>query len=126
MADPVNGDTVAPEPGARGWLTIRDLVAERISIRAAGQVLGTVTHASAMGKVTRSALPRADVALAAGHVHATVHIAVEWPQPAANTAARVREEVTHQLHTLTGLTVDGVDVHIDAVHTPAGPQRRVQ
>ena len=126
MADTADDGTAASEPGARGRLTVRDLVAERISVRAADQVLGTVAHATAMDKVTRSALPRADVALAAGHVHATVHIAVEWPHPAASTAARVREEVTHQLNTLTGLIVDGVDVSIDAVLTPDEPQRRVQ
>ncbi len=126
MADPAEAGTAASEPGGRGQLTVRERVVEQISVRAATQVPGTIAHATAMDKVTRSAVPRADVALAAGHVHATVHIAVAWPHPAASTAARVREEVASQLHALTGLIVDGVDVSIDAVLTPDKPQRRVQ
>ena len=126
MADPADGGTATSEPGTRGRLTVRERVVEQISVRTAAQVPGTVAHATAMDKVIRSALPRAEVALAAGHVHATVHIAVAWPHPAADIAARVREEVTYQLGTLTGLIVDGVDVSIDAVLPPDEPHRRVQ
>jgi len=53
--------------------------------------------------------------VAGGHVRARVHIAVAWPPVLPDTAAAVRTNVTEQLRTLAGLTVDAVDVAVTAV-----------
>ena len=125
MTDTVVGAS-GSDPGARGRLEVRERVVERISVFAASEVQGAVPYSKTLHKVTGGALPRAEVAVVAGHVHATVHIALAWPQPAASIAARVRQNVAHQLDAYAGLIVDGVDVAIDAVLPSKPPERRVQ
>jgi len=65
--------------------------------------------------VTGRDLPRVETTVAGGHVRARVHIAVAWPPVLPDTAAAVRTNVTEQLRTLAGLTVDAVDVAVTAV-----------
>jgi len=103
------------EAGQRGALHVRDKVVDRIAAHAATTTSGVVPHSSGLNRVTGRDLPRVETTVAGGHVRAWVHIAVAWPPALADTAAAVRTNVTEQLRTLAGLTVDAVDVAVTAV-----------
>jgi len=103
------------EAGQRGALHVRDKVVDRIAAHAATTTSGVVPHSSGLNRVTGRDLPRVETTVAGGHVRARVHIAVAWPPVLPDTAAAVRTNVTEQLRTLAGLTVDAVDVAVTAV-----------
>ena len=100
------------EAGQRGALHVREKVVDRI---AATTTSGVVPHSSGLNRVTGRDLPRVETTVAGGHVRARVHVAVAWPPLLPDTAAAVRTNVTEQLRTLAGLTVDAVDVAVTAV-----------
>lgn len=110
----------ADDPGARGSLTIRDKAVERVAFAAALEADGVLRYSHGIGKLTGREFPRADVVVAGDHVRASVEIAVRWGKPLSGTAAEVRRRVTHGLSELSGLTVDGVDVHVHSVVPPDG------
>ena len=112
------------DPGARGSLTIRDRAVERVAFAAALETDGVVRHRHGIGKLTGRELPRADIVMSGDHVRARIDIAVQWGRPLPGTAAEVRRRVTHGLATLSGLTVDGVDVHVHSVLPPDGISQR--
>ena len=66
-------------------------------------------------KLTGRELPKTHVVVAGDHVRASVEIAVEWGRALGATAAAVQSRVTETLSTMSGLTVDGVDVHVAGV-----------
>jgi len=103
------------DAGQRGALHVRDKVVDRIAAHAATTTSGVVPHSSGLDRVTGRDLPRVETTVAGGHVRARVHIAVAWPPVLSDTAAAVRTNVTEQLRTLAGLTVDAVDVAVTAV-----------
>eukprot|EP01133_Synstelium_polycarpum_P021653 gene21653-26011_t len=88
--------SVLAEPGDRGTLTIRDRVAQKLVLEA---TRGTP-----------------------GRVRAKVDIAIEWPGSLSVIGTAVRENVTTQLQSVSGLDVDGVDVAIVSV-LPASTKR---
>ena len=114
MAD----EEIADDAGSRGSLTIRDRAVERVAFASALEADGVVRYSHGIGKLTGRELPRADVVISGDHVRASVDVAVEWGRPLSGTAAEVRRRVTHGLSELSGLTVDGVDVHVHSVVPP--------
>ncbi|MBJ7338821.1 Asp23/Gls24 family envelope stress response protein [Mycolicibacterium sp.] len=125
MADePIEGDSA--EPGGRGNLVVRDKVAQRLAVHTARLTSGVHTHAAGLDKLTGRELPRATVSVAGDRVRVQVSIAVAWPQPATGVAADVQRNITEALRTYAALTVDRVDVAIDAVVDPSAPARTVQ
>ncbi len=106
------------EPGSRGSLVIRDKVVQRIAAYAAAHTPGVLPHSSGLDRVTGRDLPRVTTHIAGGHLRAHVDVAVTWPQPVAQVSAAVRAQVTEQVHTLTGLAVDAVDVAVPTVLHP--------
>lgn len=115
-ASEATGDGVAPED--RGNLTIRHRAVERITVAAALETPGVHRHGSGLGRIAGRDLPRVDVDVAGDHVRADVEIAVEWGRSLAATAIAVRRDVTRALSEHSGLTVDGVKVHIAAIIPP--------
>lgn len=111
MAEPAR----RADPGSRGRLVVKDRVVERLASFAALDVPGVTRHGSGLDRMTGRELPRVHVTVAGGHVRAALDIAVLWPHPLATTAATVREKVTEQLSTLSGLQVDGVDVTVPTI-----------
>ncbi|WP_293240500.1 Asp23/Gls24 family envelope stress response protein [Mycolicibacterium sp.] len=113
---------MADDPGNRGRLVLRDRVAQRIATRAAHLTDGVQAHSGGLDKLTGRELPRATVHVAGDRARAQIDIAVCWPRSATAVAADVQRNVTEALQTYADLTVDTVDVSIDAVvpaHTPA-------
>ena len=110
------------EPGDRGTLTIRDRVAQKLVLEATRGTPGVRHHAGGMDKLTGRELPRARVLVSGKRVRAKVDIAIEWPGSLSVIGTAVRENVTTQLQSVSGLDVDGVDVAIVSV-LPASTKR---
>lgn len=108
-------DDPSAEAGDRGQLVIRDKVVHRIAAYAAAHTPGVLPHSSGLDRVTGRDLPRVVPHVTGGHVRAHVDVGVAWPQPVAQVSAAVRAQVSEQVHTLTGLTVDAVDVAVPTV-----------
>ncbi|WP_338479809.1 Asp23/Gls24 family envelope stress response protein [Rhodococcus sp. DN22] len=114
--------SVHGEPGDRGTLTIRDRVAQKLVLEATRGTPGVRHHAAGMDKLTGRELPRARVLVSGKRVRAKVDIAIEWPGSLSVIGTAVRENVTTQLQSVSGLDVDGVDVAIVSV-LPASTKR---
>ncbi|MCP9271717.1 Asp23/Gls24 family envelope stress response protein [Mycolicibacterium arenosum] len=106
------------DPAERGRLTIRHRAVEHITVAAALNTPGVRRHGSGLGRLAGRELPRVDVDVAGDRVRADVEVAVEWGRSLAATATAVRRDVTRALSDHSGLTVDGVRVHIAAVIPP--------
>ncbi len=115
------------DPGARGRLVIADKAVERIASGAAREVPAVHPTGARLGLPPRtSSLPSASATVAGGRSRVKVEVAIRWPASAATAAAAVRDHVQERVATLTGMTVDGVDVVVaDVVHA-ASETRRVQ
>lgn len=118
---------LADDAGERGSLTVRDRAVERLVIAAALDCDGVDRRSTGVDRITGRELPRADVVVSGDHVRAAVAVAVEWRRPLAETSSAVAQRVTHALATMSGLVVDGVDVHVATVLPPGAgtPKRRV-
>jgi uncharacterized alkaline shock family protein YloU len=121
------GPALADDAGERGSLTVRDRAVERLVIAAALDCDGVDRRSTGVDRITGRELPRADVVVSGDHVRAAVAVAVEWRRPLAETSSAVAQSVTHALATMSGLVVDGVDVHVATVLPPGAgtPKRRV-
>ena len=126
MADDDTGVDPAGDPGARGGLVVRDKVAQRLAVHAARLTEGVHPHAAGLDKITGRELPRATVAVAGDRASVQVNIAVAWPQPAVAVGAAVQRNVVAALKDYAALTVDRVDVAVDAVLPLTEPSRTVQ
>jgi uncharacterized alkaline shock family protein YloU len=107
------------DTGQRGTLTIRDRAVQRVAEKAAMDTSGVQSHAAGLNKLTGRELPRATVYISATRVRAHLDIAVSWPYSLPAVGAAVQRNVTDALTDCVGLTVDGVDVSIEAVLTTA-------
>ena len=126
MADPdAGGLTPIDDPGNRGTLTVRQRAVERLAARAAMETEGVQHLRRGIGKLTGRELPKIDVVVSGDHVHATVEIAVEWGRSLVATSSAVQSRVTDALSTMSGLTVDGVDVHVTGVVPVARETQRI-
>ncbi|MCV7422745.1 Asp23/Gls24 family envelope stress response protein [Mycobacterium yunnanensis] len=126
MADDHTGVDPAEDPGGRGRLVVRDKVAQRLAVHAARLTEGVHPHAAGLDKITGRELPRATVAVAGDRARVQVNIAVAWPQPVVDVGAAVQRNVVAALKDYAALTVDGVDVAVDAVLPLTEPSRTVQ
>lgn len=96
----------------RGDLEILDKVFHIIIERSTLRVPGVEPKSSAWSVMTRSSFPKIDSQVAGNRIRVRIDIAVRWPVDAATVARTVRSTVTRALEQMTGLIVDGVDVHI--------------
>lgn len=117
---------MADDPGERGRLVVRDKVAQRIAEHSVRLTDGVHSHSAGLDKLTGRELPRATVQVAGDRARAQVNIAVVWPQSAVAVAAAVQRNVIDALGAYADLSVDGVDVSIDAVVPAETPTRTVQ
>ncbi len=107
--------TAPVDAARRGALHVRDKVIDHIAAHAASTTEGVIRYSSGLDRVTGRALPRTEATVAGGHVRAYVEIAVAWPRSLPEITAAVRSNVTEQLSSLAGLTVDAVDVAVATV-----------
>lgn len=106
---------------------IADKAVEHIASYAAREVAAVHPTGARLALPPRtSSLPHASATVAGGRSRVKVEVAIRWPSAAATAAAEVRDHVQERVATLTGMTVDGVDVVVaDVVHA-ASDARRVQ
>lgn len=108
----------------RGATTIADQVVVKIATIAARECTESTSAPGAVGRLTGRSLPSADVVVAGGRARVRMRIAVEWPSPLGEAAARVRDRVRDRVGELTGLHVDTVDVEVDDVVLAPDPTVR--
>ena len=118
-----------PYRGARGHTTIAETAVARIARHAIEEDaagLGRAVSDRGPGRgPLRGQGPRVDVRVDGSLVTARVRLAVVYPEPVREVAARVRERVRDRVQDLTGLTVRQVDVEVAGLERPgAGPGRR--
>ncbi|MEU0494575.1 Asp23/Gls24 family envelope stress response protein [Mycobacterium sp. NPDC006124] len=126
MADDDIGVDPAEDPGGRGDLVVRDKVAQRLAVHAARLTEGVHPHSAGLDKITGRELPRASVAVAGDRARVQVNIAVAWPESAVVVGAAVQRNVVAALKDYAALTVDRVDVAVDAVLPLTASSRTVQ
>jgi len=126
VADDGPGVDSVEDPGVRGELTVRDKVAQRLAVHAARLTDGVHQHSAGLTKITGRELPRATVAIAGDRARVQVNIAVAWPEPVVVVGAAVQRNVVNALRDYAALTVDRVDVAVDAVLPAIAPTRTVQ
>lgn len=91
---------------------------------AAREIDDVTQHGS--GWVPGRSLPRASTEIAGDHARIGVEIAIAWPTPLAEVAARTRDHVQARVTTLTGIDVVAVDVTVAEVVHVQTESRRVQ
>ena len=91
-------------------------------------VAATLLAGDVMNRTGRDAVTarygQADVVVSGDHVRASLEVAVVWGLSLAVTAAEVRRRVSHGLSGVSGLVVDGVDVHVRSVVAPEHEGRK--
>lgn len=138
MAEPTAFDTdaldaaAARPPRERGRTEIADVAAQRIAELAAREVDGVRIATAPMGQLlgklpgVTGTLPRATITTAGTRARVELSIGVHWPHPLAGVAEQVRERVSERLATLTGMTIDRVEVSVVDVALPEIPKRVVR
>ncbi len=95
------------DPGQRGVTVVADRVVAKIAARVAAEDHGLTGTPDASAKVS-------------GRV-ATVRLglAVRYPAPLPQVAARVRDRVRRRVRALTGVSVESVDIDVERLdHVP--------
>ena len=120
-----HAEAAARDASARGSLTISDRVVERISHRAALEVGEVTAVGTRIDQVIGHKYPKISVQRAGQLVRVRAQVAVAWPAVLPRVAAQVRDMIASRVASLTGLTVDFVDVSI-AQMVRTDPARRAQ
>ncbi|MFE6650002.1 Asp23/Gls24 family envelope stress response protein [Nocardioides sp. NPDC057772] len=112
----------------RGTLDVRNKALQRIIEQVALKVPGTVAHRSALGRVTGSAFPKADITAEGRAVRVKLDVAMTWPGNLTRVATAARDAVRQEAFRLSGIEVRSVDVTVHAVDTSAADDtgRRVE
>lgn len=125
-------DITAVQPSERGHTTIADRVVEKIAARAATDVeraAGSTRKVFGISVGQPRPTDPAQVDVVVDGDIASIHLAlsVRWPSPIRQVCRDVRDRVTEQVTTLTGLRVAEVDIDVTALpsRTTPEPQRVV-
>lgn len=110
--------------GQRGSLTINDRVVQRIATLAADHIPGISTSSSGLARLTGLGDNAIKATVAGTQVRAHVHVVVPWPESVNDMTSQVRSTVSDEIARLTGLNVDGVDVHAEMGDPIAEPESR--
>lgn len=112
----------------RGTLDVRNKALQRIIERVALTVPGTVAHRTALGRVTGSALPKADITAEGRAVRVKLDVAMTWPGNVSRVATSARDAVRQEAFRLSGIEIRSVDVTVHAVDPSAAEDtdRRVE
>lgn len=108
----------------RGSLTIDDKVVSKIAAIAVQGISDISTTSSGLARLTGIGDNATKATVAGTQVRAQIHVTVPWPQSVGQAAARVRTTVAGEIGRLTGLNVDGVDVHAEMGEPVSDPEPR--
>lgn len=126
-AVPAPSTELAP-PEDRGSLEVRLKAIRHVAEQVALHTPGVVRHSTVLGRVSGGGSPHADVTMRGRSARIQLRVAVLWPAPLTDIAARVRDEVRHETARMAGVHVETVDVEVytvteDDIDQPA--RRRV-
>lgn len=127
--DVVGAGTETADPMAdRGTLDVRNKALQRIIERIVLQIPGTVAHRNTLGRLTGTALPKADITAEGRAVRVKLDIAMAWPGDVARVATAARDAVRQEAFRLSGIQIRSVDVTVHAVDPSAAEDtgRRVE
>lgn len=114
------------DAAARGTLTVREKVAQRLAVRAALDTPGVVPFSAGLAKVAGRSLPQAQLTVAGNRVAAHLRVTVGWPASAVDVARAVQRNVAQTLSTMAGLHVDRVDVTVEQFSTTTTDAKRTR
>lgn len=114
------------EAGARGTLTVREKVAQRLAVRAALDTPGVLPFSVGLTKIAGRSLPQAQLTIAGQRVTAHLKVTVAWPAPAVEVARAVQRNVAQTLSTMAALHVDRVDVTVEQLSTATPDVKRTR
>lgn len=120
-----DSSTALAPPEERGSLTIADKVVVRIASIAAREVEHVIDSRAGWTQMYKS-MPRATAKVAGGRTRVGVEVAASWPSPLPTVTAQVRDRVSEQVASLTGITVVAVDVTLAEVLRQEITTRRVR
>ncbi|WP_277210040.1 hypothetical protein [Isoptericola croceus] len=97
-----------------GGLPGRVVLEDRVVVKVARQAAATASCAVG-SRLTGNKLPDVEVELAGQRARVRARVAAEWPEPAEDVAARVRDAVRGELERDVGVSVDDLVVTVAAV-----------
>jgi uncharacterized alkaline shock family protein YloU len=106
----------------------KTMIADRVVARIAARVAAECPHVGGVGRqvlgvpVGDDRQARAAAKVVGEHASAHVQLSVAYPAPVREVTREARQRIQEQVHALTGLTVERVDIDI-ATLTPERPVR---
>jgi len=124
----VRPQVATSRPEERGTLEVKTKALEHIVERVTLETPGTVVHASALGRLTGSRMPKADIKLVGNAARVDLDIAAVWPCCVTEIATGVRDRVLREAPRISGVDIRTVDVtvHMVELDSTDQPGRRVQ
>lgn len=112
--EPAAQDAPAAE---RGRLVIHDTALEHTARIAASRASGVVRRTGKVERLVKGSGPSVDLRRSGDRLRARVAVSLAWPEPIAETARAVRDDVTTTLARVSGMTVEAVDVTVTHIET---------
>lgn len=98
--------------GERGRLVIADAALEHTAGIAALRAHGVVRRGGSMEKLTGRSKPGVELRRSGDRLRVLVSVGLSWPEPVADTARAVRDDVAATMARVSGMTVEAVDVTV--------------
>lgn len=128
-ADADRGAGALRDAAQRGRTRIADRVVEKIAARAVAEVDAATGAARqvlgvSLGSTGPDTRARVDADVDGGVVIVRASMAVRWPASVRAVTRQVRANVTDRVQTLTGLSVEYVDIEVPDLLTDTGDEDR--
>lgn len=96
----------------RGRLVIEDAALEHTARIAAHRAHGVVRRGGSLQRLAGRSAPGVELRRSGDRVRVRVAVALAWPEPIAQVARAVRDDVAATVSRVSGMTVEAVDVTI--------------
>lgn len=128
------GDVAVPGRNELGAVTLHERVVARIAAQAVTEVpdagsaspriLGRSAQVPGIAQSRLGSAPKVSVDVDLSITSVEVTISVRWPASVPKVAAAVRARIVERLHSMTGLKVTDVRIHVSdlVTSTPAPPR----
>lgn len=96
----------------RGRTVIADAALEHTAGIAARRAHGVVRRGGSVEKLTGRSKPSVELRRSGDRLRVLVSVGLAWPEPVAETARAVRDDVAATVARVSGMTVEAVDVTV--------------
>lgn len=102
-----------PRPAAeRGRLVIADAALEHTARTAAHRARGVVRRGGSLQRLAGRSAPGVELRRSGDRLRVRVSVGLAWPEPVAEVARTVRDDVAATVARVSGMTVEAVDVTV--------------